>query len=95
VEQQPIWGANYRLERGKGYGEARWWVLSRDGRTEVAGGLLYEDAKRIFDTSERTANKPVAKPRATLNPKIIDFEEESRAEMRTRRRGKWQWISPR
>lgn len=84
--EQPIWGSKYRLERGKGYGDARWWVLSRDGRTEVAGGLLYDEAKRIFDSSEAAANQPTPVSRATLNPRIVDFEEENRAEMRSRRR---------
>jgi hypothetical protein len=82
---QPLRGAKYRLERGKGYGQANWWVLSLDGRTEVAGGLLYEDAKEIYDRCEESIRNP-GRVCVTLNPAIIDFEEQSRAEMRERRR---------
>ena len=89
---QPIRGVKYRLETGKGYGEAKWWVLSKDGRTEVAGGLMYDQAKQIFDSCEAAITTPT-NIHATLNPTIIDFEEESRAEMRHRGR-KMRWIPP-
>lgn len=82
---QAIWGIKYRLERGKGYGEARWGVLSRDGRTEIAAGLMYDDAKRIFDSCELSYGRKIT-TRVTLNPRIIDLEEENRAEARNRRR---------
>jgi len=91
--EAPIWGTKYRLERGKGYGEARWCVLSRDGRTEVAAGQMYDEAYRIFESCEAAAQKTV-NSHATLDPRIIEFEEESRAEMRNRGR-KMRWIPPR
>jgi len=53
----PERGKKYRLERGKGYGEANWWVLTLDGKIEVAGGLLHDEAKRIFDQCESSVNK--------------------------------------
>jgi hypothetical protein len=81
---QSIWGKRYRLERGKGYGEARWWVLTKDGHTEVAGGLLYDEAKRIFDSCE-SAPTEILPPRASLDPNIINFEDEVRRERRARR----------
>lgn len=50
---RPERGKYYRLERGKGYGQANWWVLTLAG-VEVAGGLLYGAAKRIFDQCEKS-----------------------------------------
>jgi len=92
--EQRIRGTKYRLEPGKGFGAARWGVLSLNGRTEVAAGLMYDHAKQIFDSCEEAA-KALITPHATLDPHIINFEEESRAEMRNRRRSKMRWIPPR
>jgi hypothetical protein len=54
----PKRGKHYRLERGKGYGQANWWVLTLLGE-EVAGGLLYADAERIFNQCEDYLKKEV------------------------------------
>lgn len=81
MEPREIWGDKYRLVKGKGYGEARWWVLTRDGRTEVAGGLMYEEARRIFDACEESVKNP-GQVRASLNTDIIDQEAQYRREMR-------------
>jgi len=55
---------------------------------------MYSEAYRIFESCEAAAQKTV-NFHATLDPNIINFEEESRAEMRNRRRGKMRWIPPR
>jgi hypothetical protein len=54
---------------------------------------MYSEAYRIFESCEAAAQKTV-NSHATLDPRIIDFEEESRAEMRNRGR-KMRWIPPR
>lgn len=74
-------GEHYRLEQGKGYGQANWWVLSLDGRTEVAGGLLRGEAEEIFERCEKSMRHP-AKYNASLNTSIIDLEAEQREEDR-------------
>jgi hypothetical protein len=78
-----IRGHHYRLVRGKGYAPANWWVLSKDGKTEVAGGLLYDDARRIFDSCEGSVKAP-GQVRASMNTKIIDLEAQQRNELRER-----------
>ena len=87
MEPKETWGEFYRLVKGKGYGEARWWVLSRDGRTEVAGGLSYDHARDIFDRLERERKKP-GQVRASLNTRIIDQEDQQRSEMRAKGRNR-------
>jgi hypothetical protein len=81
LENQPIIGKHYRLEFGKGYGIARWGVVLRDG-TEMAGGLLYEEARRIFDTCETNFGRKIRHPSASMNPAIIELEDEGRKERR-------------
>jgi hypothetical protein len=77
----PAVGKHYRLELGKGYGEARWWVIARDG-TEMAGGLFYEEARRIFDTCETNFGRKIRTPSASMNPAVIELEDEWRKEKR-------------
>lgn len=74
----PERGKFYRLEKGKGYGKANWWVLSLDGRVEVAGGLLYEDAKWIFDRSEvLMLHTPERKKRCRISTRKGDTKSTS------------------
>jgi hypothetical protein len=78
-KNQPCIGKHYRIEFGKGYGIARWCVVSHTGE-EMAGGLLYEEARRIFDTCEENFGRKIRRPSASMNPAVIELEDEWRKE---------------
>ena len=79
---QSKYGKYHSLQRGRGYGEAKWCVYGRDG-TEIVSGQMYDDALDHFNRMEaQMESGKDKKPRMTLDPNIIQMEDDDECRLR-------------